>query len=278
MSVALPFGLTPDVLEAAMAEEDPESLAAATRLRATFDPALAAAALTQAGLRRQARAKFGAEAETMYFTRDGLEQATRPAIADHHARRFVAAGVRRVIDLGCGIGSDALAFARAGLEVVAVERDPDTAAVAAANLAGRATVVCADAEQVAGDLLADGSAVYADPARRTERGRVWRLAEVTPPWSFVTRLLDGRRPAGVKLAPALPHAGDSRHRRGGVAQSRGSGGRGGIVGRAWQPRPAYARPWSGPPTTRRRSAWRRRLRLRCRSGTSATTSMSRTGR
>ena len=142
----------------------------------------------------------------MYFTRDGLEQATRPAIADHHARRFVAAGVRRVIDLGCGIGSDALAFARAGLEVVAVERDPDTAAVAAANLAGRATVVCADAEQVAGDLLADGSAVYADPARRTERGRVWRLAEVTPPWSFVTRLLDGRRPAGVKLAPALPHA------------------------------------------------------------------------
>lgn len=206
MSVALPFGLTPDVLEAAMAEEDPESLAAATRLRATFDPALAAAALTQAGLRRQARAKFGAEAETMYFTRDGLEQATRPAIADHHARRFVAAGVRRVIDLGCGIGSDALAFARAGLEVVAVERDPDTAAVAAANLAGRATVVCADAEQVAGDLLADGSAVYADPARRTERGRVWRLAEVTPPWSFVTRLLDGRRPAGVKLAPALSHA------------------------------------------------------------------------
>jgi hypothetical protein len=87
-----------------------------------------------------------------------------------------------------------------------VERDPVTAAVAGANLTGRATVVCADAEQVAGDLLTGGSATYADPARRTQRGRVWRLAELTPAWSFVTRLLDGRRSAGVKLGPALPHA------------------------------------------------------------------------
>ncbi len=204
--MALPFGLTPDSLAAAMAEEDPESLAAAGRLRARFTPDVAAAALTQAALRRKARTKFGADAESMVFTRDGLEQATRPAVADHHARRFVAAGVRRVVDLGCGIGADALAFARAGLEVLAVERDPDTAAVAAANLAGRATVVCADAEQVAGDLVADDSAVYADPARRTERGRVWRLADVTPSWSFVASLLDGGRTAGVKLGPAVPHA------------------------------------------------------------------------
>ena len=193
----------------------------------------------------------------MFFTRDGLEQATRPAVADHHAHRFVAAGVRRVVDLGCGIGSDALAFARAGLEVVAVERDPETAAVAAANLAGRATVVCADAEQVAGDLLADGSAVFADPARRTERGRVWRLAEVTPPWSFVARLLDGRRPAGVKLAPALPHAEIPA-----AAEAEWLSHRGEVVEAGlWAgpaPRPAYARRWSGPPTTRHRSGWRRR--------------------
>ena len=93
----------------------------------------------------------------MFFTRDGLEQATRPVVADQHAQRFVAAGVRRVVDLGCGIGSDALAFVRAGLEVVAVERDPDTAAVAAANLAGRAEVRCADAEEVAESCSRRGS-------------------------------------------------------------------------------------------------------------------------
>jgi SAM-dependent methyltransferase len=201
----LPLGLTVDALAAAMAEPDPASLAAATRLRRTFEPDLAAAALHQAALRRKAAVKFGADAARLFFTTPGLEQATRPVVADHHARRFVAAGVRRVVDLGCGIGSDALAFARAGLEVVAVERDPELAAVATANLADLGTVVCADAEQVAEDLLARDVGVFCDPGRRDERGRLWRVEDFSPSWGFVQDLLDGRRPVGVKLGPALPH-------------------------------------------------------------------------
>lgn len=202
----LPFGLTPEALAAAMAEADPDGLGAAGRLRTAYGPELAAAALHQASLRARARAKFGADADTMFFTRAGLEQATRPAVADHHAARFRAAGVRRVVDLGCGIGTDALAFVRAGLEVVAVERDPGTAAVARANLAGRAEVICADAEEVAADLLEPGVAAFCDPARRTDRGRLWRVADFTPGWDFVTGLLAGDRVAGVKLGPALPHS------------------------------------------------------------------------
>jgi SAM-dependent methyltransferase len=201
----LPFRLTEEVLAAAMAEPDPDALAAGTRLRRLVEPDVAAAALQQAALRRRAATKFGAAATAMYFTRDGLEQATRPEVADHHAQRFVAAGVRRVVDLGCGIGADALGFVRAGLEVVAVERDPDTAGVAAANLAGRAEVICGDAEQVAADLLRPGVAAFCDPARRDARGRVWRVTDFTPSWSLVTELLDGRRTAGIKLGPALPH-------------------------------------------------------------------------
>ena len=203
--LSLPFGLTEELLAAAMAEPDPGALAAATRLRRVAEPEQAAAALQQAALRRQAVAKFGPAAETMFFTRDGLEQATRPAVADQHAQRFLAAGVRRVVDLGCGIGADALAFARAGLEVVAVERDPDTAAVAMANLAGRAEVLCADAEEVAVELLTPGVGAFCDPARRNTRGRIWRVTDFTPSWSLVTRLLNGRRTGGVKLGPALPH-------------------------------------------------------------------------
>ena len=95
---------------------------------------LAAAAVTQVVLRRRATTKFGAAAARLFFTREGLEQASRPAVAAHHAERMLAAGVRRVVDLGCGIGTDAMAFARAGLEVVAVDSDPLTAEVAAANL------------------------------------------------------------------------------------------------------------------------------------------------
>ena len=202
----LPFGLTDEALDAAMSEEDPESLAAATRLRARFGPELAATTLTQAALRRQARTKFGEAAAEMFFTRAGLEQATRPEVADHHASRFVEAGVRRVLDLGCGIGSDSMAFARAGLEVVSVEVDPTTAAVAQANLAGRAEVICADASVVAEQLMTAGVGVFCDPARRDDRGRVWRVEDFTPPWSTVTELLDGGRTACVKLGPALPHS------------------------------------------------------------------------
>jgi THUMP domain-like/Methyltransferase domain len=204
--VSLPFGLTDDALAAAMSEEDPESLAAASRLRSRYGPELAAAALTQAALRQQAMAKFGEAALGMFFTRAGLEQASRPEIADYHASRFSQAGVRRVIDIGCGIGSDSLAFARAGLDVVAVDADPVTVAVAQANLAGRADVICADATVVAEQLITPGVGVFCDPARRDDRGRVWRVEDFAPPWAFVLRLLDGKQTAGIKLGPALLHS------------------------------------------------------------------------
>jgi SAM-dependent methyltransferase len=215
----LPLGLTEEALAAAAAEPDPGSLAAGTRLRARFGPELAVAALTQATLRRRARTKFGDAAEALFLTRDGLEQATRPAVADLHAQRFVDAGVRRVVDLGCGIGTDALAFVRAGLGVLAVERDPATADVAAANLAtavaaagGRTgvDVVVADvADVLAGRtdvVLGPSDGVFADPARRDARGRVWRAQDFSPDLSLLLGLAVPGRALGVKLGPALPHA------------------------------------------------------------------------
>jgi SAM-dependent methyltransferase len=211
----LPYGLTADALSAAQAESDLESLAAGTRLRTRFGPDLAAAALTQAALRRRARTKFGDTAAGLWFTRDGLEQATRPEVADLHAQRFVAAGVRRVVDLGCGIGTDASAFVRAGLDVLAVERDPATAAVARANLAVAvaaaghrvgAEVVVADVADVLSAGVEPGSGVFADPARRDARGRVWRAADFSPDLGSLLALADGVRVLGLKLGPALPHA------------------------------------------------------------------------
>ena len=91
-------------------------------------------ALTQAELRERAVAKFGELAASMYFTPDGLEQATRLSVATHRAARLTAFGASTVVDLGCGIGGDLMAFARAGLTAAGVDVDPVRVAVASANL------------------------------------------------------------------------------------------------------------------------------------------------
>lgn len=207
----LPGGLTAEALAAAENEQDPESLAASVRLRQQFGPELAAAAVTQVVLRRRARTKFGGAADHLFFTRDGLEQASRPEVAAHHAARMAAAGVRRVVDLGCGIGTDALAFLRAGLEVVAVERDPAVARVAEANLSGvagspSATVVVGAAEDQLLEDLAPDVGIFCDPARRTLRGRSWRAEDLSPGWPFLRGLLERSATVGIKLGPGLPHA------------------------------------------------------------------------
>lgn len=193
-------------LAAAAAEADPDSPAAAQRLRKVFPPELAVAALGQVSLRRKARTKFGAEADSLWFTAAGLEQASRPAVARWRAERFAAAGVRRVIDLGCGIGADARAFLSAGLAVTAVEIDPVTAELARANLPG-AEVLVGDVVDLAPTLLNQAgpdTAIFIDPARRTGRGRSWRVADFSPPWSFVLELLAAGHPICVKLGPGLP--------------------------------------------------------------------------
>lgn len=184
------------------------ALALASKLRKRHPAPLVAAAMTQARLRSRAVAKFGDAARTMYFTPDGLEQSTRRNVADLRARRYVDAGVRRVADLCCGIGGDALAFAAAGLEVLAVDRDPAVCAAAEANaqaagLGDRIEVRWADVAKVA---LHDCDAVFLDPARRTARGRVFDPAGYSPPWSFALDLAKHVPAAGFKAAPGLPHA------------------------------------------------------------------------
>ncbi|MEH1054416.1 methyltransferase domain-containing protein [Micromonospora sp. CPCC 206171] len=194
---------------AELAGGDPLTSAAALRT-AGVPAGLAAAALTQAELRRRAVAKFGPEAVGMFFTRAGLEQATRRPVADRRAARLRAAGVRTLADLGCGLGADALAAARAGIRVYGVEADPVTAAMAAANaeaagLAEEFTVEYGDA--TAFDVTrVDG--VFCDPARRragTGR-RIFDPNAYSPPWDFVVRLAERVPYTVVKVAPGIDHA------------------------------------------------------------------------
>ncbi|MEV6816115.1 methyltransferase domain-containing protein [Micromonospora sp. NPDC051296] len=198
-------------LDAAARVAGGDPLAAAAALRSAGVPAgLAAAALTQAELRRKAAGKFGPAAAGMFFTRPGLEQATRQVVARRRAQRLRAAGVTSLADLGCGLGADALAAAREGIRVYGVEADPVTAALAEANaraagLAELFTVECGDATAFDVTRVA---AVFCDPARRragTGR-RIFDPNSYSPPWDFVTGLVERVPYTVVKVAPGLDHA------------------------------------------------------------------------
>ncbi|MDX3071843.1 THUMP-like domain-containing protein [Streptomyces sp. MI02-7b] len=195
-------------LLACLRDYDPaDEIATATRLRREHDAALVSAALTQARLRQRAEAKFGADAYAMYFTPNGVEQSTRASVARHRAERFAALGVRRLADLCCGIGGDAIPLARAGVHVLAVDRDPLTCAVARANaralgLAERIDVRCADVTEVGTDGC---DAVFVDPARRGGRGRIFDPEAYSPPLSWAVTAARGAPLAALKVAPGIPH-------------------------------------------------------------------------
>jgi hypothetical protein len=195
-----------ELLESLPAYDESGTLALTEQLqRAGHPAAMIAAALTQSRLRSAAVAKFGPFAGSMLFTPTGLEQATRLPVAARHAQRFANAGITRVADLGCGIGADSMAMAGLDREVLAVEKDEVTAAIATVNLRHwpETTVRHEDAMTTS---LTGIEGVFLDPARRATAGR--RLLDPragSPPLSFVHELA-GRFPAvGMKTAPGIPH-------------------------------------------------------------------------
>ena len=185
---------------------DPSTVdALSMRLRQQgYDPNLIAAALTQQRLRARAAVKFGEHAASMLFTEAGLQQATRAVVADLHAARYVEAGCRAVADITCGLGADSLAFSRAGLAVTAVEFDQTTAGFARHNLAPfpKATVVFGDG---LGVDFAQFDGVFADPARRSARGRTFNPADYSPPLDRVLAIREVVHALGVKIAPGIAY-------------------------------------------------------------------------
>jgi THUMP domain-like len=203
------------LLESLPPYSEQAAIALGERLRRDgHDPALVAAALTQCRLRAAARSKFGPFADGMLFTPAGLEQATRFPVAARHAQRFAGAGIDRVADLGCGIGADAMALATFDREVLAVERDEVTAAVATVNLRHWPEAVVRRADATTTDLSGVQGA-FVDPARRTsgahggrDRPGGKRLLDPragSPPLSFVLDLAARLPAVGLKTAPGIPH-------------------------------------------------------------------------
>jgi SAM-dependent methyltransferase len=202
--------LTPEGLRLLDAMPPVESAAdvakAVTSLRrAGHSPDLVSAVVGQARLRTRGRAKFGEFADRMLFTRAGLEQATRLAIAARHAARFRDSGLARVADLGCGIGGDALGLAALGIRVTAVDADEVTAAIAAYNLAPFGEDVRVRHGRAEDFDISSVDALWLDPARRTaghaETSRT-RPEDWSPSLTWVFQLAQ-RMPVGLKLGPGL---------------------------------------------------------------------------
>ena len=172
-------------------------------------PDVVAAAATQARLRTRATARF--PGPPRWWTADGLEQATRPEVARRHAQRFALAGIRNVADLGCGVGSEALALAAAGIGVEAIDRDP--AAVwalraTAADLGLAIATRVGDVRDWQGphEAAAAGAGCFVDPARRRGGERQLHPEAWSPPWSWVCALAEQVPATGAKVAPGIDHA------------------------------------------------------------------------
>jgi hypothetical protein len=182
--------------------DDP--LAIQESFRGMFPEKIARALGELCALRRRAVQKFARGAD-MFFTKPQLEQASSEPVAQYRAGRFVAAGETLVHDPCCGIGSDSLAMARAGLRVEAADCDPVALHFARAN-----AEVCGVTERIA-FRLADcateppppGGAIFLDPARRRGSRRIIRPEEWSPDPTAVGRALAGRSSAALKLSPAV---------------------------------------------------------------------------
>ncbi|QDU23135.1 class I SAM-dependent methyltransferase [Urbifossiella limnaea] len=191
------------VLAAAAAALPGGTLGALAALRKRFAPELAAAAVEVVTLRERARPKFAA-AGRMWFTREALEQASGDLPAAHRAERLKPFAA--VLDLGCGIGADALALAAAGCRVEAVDADLVRLVFAEAN-----AVALGVADRVRfhlGDLLTlalpPADAAYTDPGRRAGDRRFLDPDQYEPPLSAVLARFPAGFPLAAKIAPGVP--------------------------------------------------------------------------
>ena len=169
------------------------------QMRKSLTPERAAAVLTTLRLRHKARAKFPRHAQEMLFTEAGLQQASDPQIRAYRSR---TAGADSLLDVCCGIGSDAIAFAQRGANILGIDHDPVALAIARHN----AAVIDAHVDFRLGDardsLPSGYAAIFFDPARRDSDGRrIHHVERYQPPLSTIRAWQ--ARAIIVKLSPAV---------------------------------------------------------------------------
>jgi hypothetical protein len=185
-----------------------DELRVLTKLRSQHPAELVNAVFAQTKLRARARAKFS-RAHSMYFTSDGLEQASTERMAMHHATLFD--GFEAVADFCSGIGGDLIGLAQSR-KVLAVDMDPVHSHMGVLNagaygVAKHVEPLVADVELVglssANGVNAERFGVFIDPARRME-GRRLTGGESSPSLEWCFSLAESGAAVAVKAGPAIP--------------------------------------------------------------------------
>lgn len=159
--------------------------------------------LEQDELRVRASAKIPF-ADELLFERTALEQATPWPVAAERAARWPEPTFAALVDLGAGLGFDALAAAATGRPVLAVERDPVRAALLQANAAARGwdarlQVLCRDIAASDFDL----PLAFLDPDQRPDGARVRDPNAFSPPADSWADTLAHFACSMVKLPPSV---------------------------------------------------------------------------
>jgi hypothetical protein len=183
-----------------LAEADEEIVRTANRLRRDLSPARTHLLLEQSALRQRAARKFS-DADRLFFTQRGLEQASGEAVAAYKAERFH--NQARVADLCCGIGGDLMALAARGAEAtIGVDLNRVATLLAAANCRVRGLAAETRELDVNRCDTSEFAAWHVDPDRRAEGVRTVRLERSSPDFLKLDRLMASNENAAVKLAPA----------------------------------------------------------------------------
>ena len=200
------------------AREYSDSLLAIPALRKQFSeipPDLISLAFGQAQMQLRLESRWGTSAADLLLTDDGISQATRPEVARYRAE-FIAnkfGANAHVLDLTCGLGFDSREFARYGLQVTAVEIDPEIAEYAHHNLNSFDVAVhCADAAEF--EIPNNIDVVFVDPARRDPNAakdskgntkRIFDPYQWSPSWETINEIAKSH-PVIAKVAPGIDKA------------------------------------------------------------------------
>jgi len=174
-----------------------------------FPPDIARGALETAILRLEGQTKFPF-ADSLYFTREALEQTTSWEIAHYRAQRYQP--FHRVLDLGCSIGGDSMALAET-TDTIGIDRDSLRLAMAYANMTALSLLDRIDFIQadIANTLpfffsryaAPTSTALFFDPARRVQNRRVYSVNDYQPPLSIIHGWLPKLPGLGVKISPGV---------------------------------------------------------------------------